>query len=162
MASAGGLITSGGGFANLTSGGGATPAWQLPAVLRYIRAHSHLPSWPMQERVNPGFSYLVSCPNSTNTGKSADRGRTSHPGSRSKKLSQTQDLSSCTYGRGYPDLSLLAAQTIIIQSGIPYKTGGLFYVIYFYLLAFTIALLCQACFYYHVKLVVTRMDDFFQ
>ena len=87
MASAGGAITSGGGFGNLTAGGGATPAWQLPEVRAYIARYANLSSWPMQEAVNPGFEYLVSCPNGTEG-----------------------NLSSCTYGRGYPDLALMGAQ----------------------------------------------------
>ena len=87
MASAGGLITSGGGFGNLTEGGGATPAWQLSAVRRYIQENANRSTWPMQPDVNPGFDYLTACPNTTEA-----------------------DLRTCTYGRGYPDLSLMGAE----------------------------------------------------
>ena len=94
MASAGGGITSGGGFGNLTAGGGATPDWQLAAVRRYIVQHANLSSWPMQPNINPGFEYLVACPNGTEG-----------------------DWSSCTYGRGYPDLALMGAQVRGTETG---------------------------------------------
>lgn len=127
MSSAGGGITSGGGFGNLTYGGGPTPAWQLAAVRRYIDSHSHLSSWPMQADVNPGFEYLVSCP----ANKAADNGTDGEMpnasfSSRGSSSSLEKDNAPivCTYGRGYPDLSLMGAQASVVVSGIPTVQAG--------------------------------------
>ena len=67
MASAGGVITTGGGFANLTSGGGATPRWQVKVVSQYIEAHKNASTWPLQRELNPGYDYLVSCLNTSSS-----------------------------------------------------------------------------------------------
>ena len=75
MASAGGVITTGGGIANLTSGGGATPRWQAKVVSQYIEAHKKESTWPLQRGLNIGYDYLVSCLNTSSSNESCIYGR---------------------------------------------------------------------------------------
>ena len=95
---AGGGVTSGGGFGNVTGGGVPTPTWQLKAVNKYIKDHRDLPSWPLQPDLNPYANDSVTC----------SRGKTNK----------------CVFGRGIPDISLIGSNTLIVFQGAPTLCQG--------------------------------------
>ena len=100
MSSIGGAITSGGGFGNVSIG--TTPAWQAKVVRRYVASQQANPGWPLSP---------------ANARRS---------GSWSKRCTQPSKgrPSSCVYGRGYPDLSLVGAAVPVMSAGQPAASYG--------------------------------------
>ncbi|GAX74705.1 hypothetical protein CEUSTIGMA_g2153.t1 [Chlamydomonas eustigma] len=101
MAAAGGTITSGGGFGNISQHGSPVPSWQQAVVHKYINSHKHLPSWPLQPKLNPSAHYNVKC---------------------SKKSNGS--TKGCVYGRAFPDISLIGTNVPIVFSGVPLLVSG--------------------------------------
>ncbi len=102
MTAAGGGITSGGGFGNLTNGGVPTPSWQLTEVQNYIKAHRQLDSWPLNQTLNPYANCSITC----------------------GQLGAAYALDGCVYGRGFPDIALLGGGVPIILNGRPQLETG--------------------------------------
>ncbi|KAL4457627.1 hypothetical protein ABPG75_012492 [Micractinium tetrahymenae] len=96
MSTTGGLITSGGGFGNVSLG--ATPPWQAAVVSKYIASQKARPDWPLSSAnaAATGASYGVRC---------SGRG-------------------SCVYGRAIPDLSLVGAAVPVVSAGAPTTLYG--------------------------------------
>lgn len=95
MSTTGGLVTSGGGFGNVSLG--PTPAWQAAVVKKYVDSQKGRPDWPLSpaNAAHTDARFGVRC------GKGG-----------------------CVYGRAIPDLSVVGAGVPIVSAGQPSTVYG--------------------------------------